>query len=190
MEIKFLNVSYKDEINQKVILKNLSFKIGSNTIVGFIGPDGSGKSSLFEYINNLTLPDEGYIFFNDKPLHPKSYLKYKNKLGMVYQEPDKHFMGKTIDEVFTLRLLNYRGNKTKRIHDSLKMVGLDYHKLSPFISKLSLSEKRKLSLALVLASNPDIILLDEALLDIDKTGKEVIPFIFKRQKICFIILIF
>ncbi len=190
MEIKFDNVSYiennKTGLKRK-ILNDLTFTIKDNTVAGFIGPAGSGKTTILELINALLFPSSGVITIGENETGKKENLnEIRFNVGLVYQDPERQFFCETVKEELAFALQNFNfqvENKEKRISDSLKMVGLDdtYLNRSPF--ELSKGEQRKVALAVVLAFNPEVIILDEPMMDLDSASKKHLLKLIKMMKL-------
>ena len=179
MEIKFEKVSYTGE---DASLKNVSFLLKDNTISAFIGKSGSGKSIILELINLLKFPDSGNIKLGNHTISSKKDLKkYKylrNDMGIVFQNASDMFFMNTVREEMEFALINYNYNKNdkdKRINEAFKLVGLDNSILNSSPFELSFGEQRKLALAIVIAFEPEVVLLDEPTLGLDsKSRREII----------------
>ena len=163
MEIKNLNFSYeKIGFKKTSILKNINIKFETNSINAIIG---NGSTTLLNLIcNNLDNKDS---IINNKTI------------GLANELPEEYFItNKVFDEVKSYSLINSKKLCTnKKINDSLKMVGLSnfQHRI---INSLSYSEKKKLSLACLLVTNPQIIVFDNPDIGLDnKDIKELIKLI-------------
>lgn len=187
MEIEFDHVTYilrkKTPLEYK-LLDDVSFKIESNSIVGFLGKSGEGKSAIPKLISLLIKPNKGKIKVYNQDLNKikkKDINKFRSSIGYVFENPSDMFLtNNVLDEIsFAMKYFKYKPkDKKKRIKDSLKIVGLTEEYLSKSLDELSLNEKRKVSLASVLVYNPKIILLDEPTLAISmKDKKELIRII-------------
>lgn len=160
MGVMLDNISYYDEV------KNVSLEIEEKKIYGVIGSSLSGKSLLAELISGGVAPSSGDLFLD-------------SKVGMVYQNINDQFFYDNIKEEFIFNLkINGINNIVKKISGSLKMVGFNSNILNKSIYELSLSEQKRISLALVLACNPDVIILDDLFFGLDgKTRDSVIRII-------------
>ena len=160
MELILDNVSYNDEI------RNVSFKFESKKIYGIIGSSGSGKSCLADLINCGIVPSGGDIYFD-------------GKIGMVYQNIFDQFFYENIKDEFIFNLkINGIYNIVKKMNDAVRMVGFNSSILNKSIYELSSSEQKRISLALVLACNPDVIILDDLFFGLDgKTHDNIIRII-------------
>lgn len=192
MEIRFENVSYsylEGTPLQVDALKNINTTILPNQINAIIGPSGSGKSTMIELINGLKLPTKGIVYVGKHKLRNNIRIINANKLrfdiGVVFQNPEDQFFQKTVKKEieFGMKYFGYKVDKIEeRINNALKMVGLDdtYLNRDPF--SLSGGEKRKVTIASVLAFNPEVIILDEPTNALDSTSKESLIKLIKLLK--------
>ena len=175
MEIKFDKVSYE---SSHASLKNVSFTINDNSISAFVGKSGSGKSIILELINMLKFPTSGIIKIGNHTISSKKDLKklsyLRNDMGILFaQASDNFFMDTVRTEMeYALNNFNYsKSEKDKRIKEAFDMVGLDLQilDLNPF--NLSFGEQRKLAIAIIIAFEPELILLDEPTIGLDSKAR-------------------
>jgi len=195
MELKINNLTYEKE-NIKII-DNFNYTFKQSTVTSIIGASGSGKSTLFDLINYLNVPTKGSISFSSfkitKDVDIKNINDLRKTVGLLFQEKEESFFQDTVykEISFALNNFNYKKeNIKKRVSDSLKIVGLDdsYLDKNPF--NLSYGEKTKIALAILLAPNPKIILLDEPTIGLDcKSKNMLIKIIEKLKKLNKIIII-
>ena len=150
------NVSYN--VKKQPILKNLqyTFKKGKRTVI--LGENGCGKTTLLNLLAKLLIPSEGFIKQNiDNKLKQKKRgdSKWFKKVGVIYQNPDYQLFMPTVKKelYFASKNDNYAEEIARRF-ELLEL--LDKHPQS-----LSEGQKRRLSIACILASQPDVVLLDE-----------------------------
>ena len=166
LEFKNISLSY----GNRIILDNINFKINEGQIFGMLGPNGVGKSSIFNLITGLISPKYGQILINghDATKFP-IYLRTKQfKVGYVpqyggyFNDLSLHDNLKAISEI----IIKDRNLRSQRINyviskfelDSLKDIKAKY---------LSGGQKRKLVIALALISEPKVLLLDEPFAALD-----------------------
>lgn len=172
MEIKFNKVTY--EKNKTIILNNLNLIFKENKITSVVGPNGSGKSTLLKLLIKQIKPTNGEISYNPKLI--------KNNIGIITQHYE--FTLSTVEEelVDALSKNKYKTkNPEKRIKDSLILVGLSQKYLSKNPHQLSKSEKTKLTIAKALIYNPNLIIIDEILLD--NYNKQELIKLFRLMKL-------
>ena len=168
MAIVFDDVTYLDEI------KKASFNIDNSKITGIVGTSNSGKSILIDLMSGFLTCEEGTIYGD----------WLENEIGVLYQNIEDQFFFNTIGEEF-YSALKIKGihNIDKKIISSLKMFGFNEKILHKSIYDLSLSEQKKIALALVLALNPKILLLDEPTFGLDNKDKERFIKLVRMMKI-------
>ena len=200
MSIKVNNVSYlynKKENLDKAALKEITLTIKDKDFVTIVGKTGSGKSTLVQTFNALILPTFGYneieefYITEDKKLKKellknkdktirkenKRYSKLKKKVGMVFQFPEYQLFSETVlkDVMFGPKNFGFSEEEAKeRAIKALQDVGIpeSYFDKSPF--ELSGGEKRRVAIAGIIASEPDILILDEPTAGLDPKGKKEI----------------
>lgn len=205
MQIIVNNVSYTYNVNKLdkfEALKDISLSIEKGDFVALVGKTGSGKSTLIQTFNGLLEPTNGYtkvdefivtsdkkikkkIFTEDesiKKANKKSFLLRK-KVGMVFQFPEYQLFEQTVLKDVMFGPLNFKVApdiaKQKAI-EALNNVNINetYFERSPF--ELSGGEKRRVAIAGVLASDPDILVLDEPTAGLDPNGKIEIMNLVKK----------
>lgn len=176
MEIKFTNVVYKD------VLKDISFKI-TDGIVGFISSNEDEMTTIMELICTLKFANRGWVEFNNHIVSNKfkGFFEIKKKFGYVPKNPRDYFFHKTVFEELSFSLEN-NDDIEKRIGDSLKLVGLNDSYLDRNPNNLSLGEQKKLSLAIALSKNPEILILDEPLENMDSKFRTYLIKLLKLMK--------
>lgn len=181
MEIEFVNVTYSLRRNtplQKTVIDNMSFKLNSGVIYGFLGNSGSGKTLIAELINALCKPDSGDILIEGKKINDKKFKdinKIKSLIGYVYKNPREMFLTNNVKKEleFGIKYYNYKTEQTlKRIRDALTLVGLSENDLNKSIDSLSLIDQKKLALASVLVYNPKVLILDEPTIALSEHDKK------------------
>ena len=206
MQIEVNNVTYtynKKRFDEFEALKGISLKIDKGEFVALVGKTGSGKSTLIQTFNGLILPTSGYVKVNDfivtgdkklkrqllkkeskevQILNKKKAYLLRKKVGMVFQFPEYQLFADTILKDVMFGPLNFKVEenlaKEKSIN-ALKSVGIDesYFERNPF--ELSGGEKRRVAIAGILASEPDILILDEPTAGLDPNGKKEIMNLIK-----------
>jgi len=158
--VRNLKFSYPDGHEA---IKDISFTIHHGESVGIIGANGSGKSTLLMLMMGVLFPDKGEVIAGDIPVTKKTLAMIRQRLGLVFQEPDDQlFMTTVFDDVaFGPRNYNLDENEVKaRVEEALQMVGIPHLKdRAPF--RLSGGEKRSAAIACVLSMKPDVLIMDE-----------------------------
>lgn len=182
--VEFKKVSFK--YDDKLVLKNVSFKIEKNTITTFVGEYGVGKSTIFNLLLRLYKIDEGKIFVDGIDIYEYSKDKYNSLISVVNQ--------KTFVFNFSIKdnLSLIDSNKERQI-EVCKKVGIHNYIMSlkngyntilkEDAANLSGGQKQLLSLARVLLLNPKIILFDEVTSSLDpKTAHKIYDVINELKK--------
>ncbi len=162
LEVRNLN----KKIDNKEILKNISFSLNKGEIVFLAGLNGSGKSMLLKTIKGLEKESGGEILINGEKAKAKERMK---KIALVFQDSSLELVRDSVKEDIAFGLENMRLEKEeiiRKVNETLRTFGLEKIKdENPRV--LSGGEKRKVAIASVLAMGPDIILLDEPLSSLD-----------------------
>lgn len=168
--IQFKNVclSYDESVN---VLDNVSFSIEKGEKVALIGENGSGKSSIGKLILSLIKANSGEIFVFDKNINILQK-EDKQKIGMVFQNPDNQFIGNTVadDVAFGLENRNIPSKDMDKIIDEkLNEVDMiDYKNYQP--AYLSGGQKQRVAIASNIALDLAIMVFDEATSMLDPKG--------------------
>jgi energy-coupling factor transport system ATP-binding protein len=181
--IRFENACFAYE-EENWAVENLNFSIEKGEFVALIGSNGSGKSTIARLTDGLFLHQKGKVSVDN--LDSKKFSsKLKEKVGLVFQNPDDQFVGTTIEEDIAFGLENMqipRAEAKKRIKEMANILKIEqYLHSSP--SMLSGGEKQKAAIAAVLVMRPEYLVLDEitALLD-PVARKEILSFVYSFSK--------
>lgn len=159
LKVENVYFKYPDGVE---VLKNISLTASRGEVVAIIGPNGSGKTTLLMIAAGLLEPSKGLVLLNDKPLK-KQLPEARRRIGLVFQDPDDQLFNPTVyDEIaFTLRqLLPTEKDVDIRVNEVAEKFKLG-NILDKPPYKLSIGEKRRVTLASILAYNPEVLLLDE-----------------------------
>ncbi len=183
IELKNITFSY-DKINP--VIEDVSFSIEKGTYTVILGHNGSGKSTLAKLITGLLLKDKGSVVVDGIELDEKNVYQIREKIGIVFQNPDNQFIGATVKDDIAFGLENHcvaHELMEDIIQEYAKKVGMnDYLDKEP--SFLSGGQKQRVAIAGVLAMAPDIIIFDEATSMLDPKGKtEIKDLILKMNQI-------
>ncbi len=204
--IETRNLTYiydKKDPNGFDALHNINIQIEKGDFVAIVGKTGSGKSTLVQTFNALLLPTSGetrvenFIITGDKkrlkkelkelPIEVqkdnKKLSKLRKKVGMVFQFPEYQLFAENVlkDVMFGPKNFGLSEEEAKKKSiEALKSVGLNekYFQKSPF--ELSGGEKRRVAIAGILASEPEVLILDEPTAGLDPIGKREIMELIKK----------
>lgn len=161
------------------VLKGASFFVNRGEVIAIIGSNGSGKTTLLMVAAGLLNPSKGVVLLDDKPL--KNQLpEARRRIGLVFQDPDDQLFNSTVyDEIaFTLRQILPAEEVDKKVVEVAERFKLN-NLLNKPPYKLSIGEKRMVTLASILAYNPEVLLLDEptanlSIKSVEEVGKVVV----------------
>ena len=171
LETKEVSYKYPDGTPA---LKDVNFHASKGEIVALLGPNGAGKSTLFLHFNGILRPSSGTIMVEDAPLNydKKAIMKVRQKVGIVFQNPDDQLFAPTVAEDVAFGPLNIgleQDEVEKRVTESLERVGMaGFEKKPPH--HLSGGQKKRVAIAGILAMRPGIMVLDEPTSGLDPKG--------------------
>ena len=173
IEVKNLKFAYS---SKETVINGLNFSVEAGKYVSILGHNGSGKSTLAKLLMGLLIPGNGEIFVDGVLLGESTVDEIRQKMALVFQNPDNQFIASTVEDDVAFGLENRRVPQ-KEMHDIifkyLKLVGMEeFYDKEP--SNLSGGQKQRVAIAGALALNPEILILDEATSMLDPKGKREI----------------
>ena len=173
IEVKNLDFSYDEQTHA---VKNVSFSIEKGSYTTIIGHNGSGKSTIAKLMIGLLEKNSGEIIVDGLPLTLENLQEIRNKVGIVFQNPDNQFIGSTVRDDITFGLENHCVEPEKMdeiINEFAKKVNMvEFLDSEP--TKLSGGQKQRVAIAGVLAMAPEIMIFDESTSMLDPQGKNEI----------------
>lgn len=172
IDVKHLTFKYTDQQDYNT-LDDLSFHVKQGEWLSIIGHNGSGKSTTVRLIDGLLAAESGQIFVEGELLTEENVWNIRQKIGMVFQNPDNQFVGATVEDDVAFGLEN-KGipleEMKARVKEALKLVGMSaFANREP--SRLSGGQKQRVAIAGAIAMRPNIIILDEATSMLDPEGR-------------------
>lgn len=190
MGINFSKVNYtyapqKKKVKNKYILEDINLTISEkNEFITIVGHTGSGKSTLVQMMNALLVPTTGSVtvFENEITYKKQKNLKRLRKnVGLVFQFPEYQLFEETVLKDVCFGPKNYKlENPVAKAKEALSSVKIyeDKYEKSPF--RLSGGEKRKVAIAGILASEPNVLILDEPTVGLDPQTKKELLLLLKE----------
>ena len=182
IELRHVSKSFLGE----KVLNDINLSLPQYGIVVIYGPSGCGKSTLLNVISSLYECDEGDISFNGRyygAMNEEEKDQLRNsKIGFVFQdyklfefESVKNNLQLTID----IKCSDKKSEKERRIHDLLKIVGLN-SKTNELVSNLSGGEKQRIAIARAICNSPSVLLADEPTGNLDMQNSEIVMSVLER----------
>ena len=181
LEVKNVSFEYNEDLQA---LKDVSLSVEKGEFVCILGHNGSGKSTLAKLIMGLRAVTSGEIYVDGTLLNIDTVDDVRQKLGIVFQNPDNQFVGITVKDDIAFGLENRnisRDEMLGKIDYYSKLIGVD-HLLSRDPSSLSGGEKQRVAIASVLACEPEIIIFDESTSMLDPKNAEELLSVIKTLK--------
>ena len=172
--IEFQNVSFAYE-KDRLVLRDLSFRIEDGEAVGLIGANGAGKSTVMKLLLGL-LQGEGKILVDGVEVRRDTLGEIRRKLGFVLQNSDNQMFMPTVYEDMIFAPLNYmlsREEADARVDAVLARLHLEDLK-HRYNHKISGGEKRMAAIATILAMEPEAILMDEPSSALDPYNRRLV----------------
>ncbi|RZV11778.1 cobalt/nickel transport system ATP-binding protein [Natrinema hispanicum] len=153
------------------ILEGVNFEAHTGEVTVIFGRNGAGKSTLLRHFNGLFEPDSGTVFVGDEPVEydDDSLADLRMRVGLVFQNPDDQIVAPTVEQDVEFGPRNAGIDDPDRIERVLSEFDLD-ERTDRLCNTLSGGEKKRVSLAGVLAMEPEYVLLDEPTAGLDGDG--------------------
>ncbi len=179
IRVKDLSYAYDDTL---MAIDKVSFKIEKGSYTTIIGHNGSGKSTIAKLLIGLLSPKSGEVVIDDLKLNEENVYKIRNKIGIVFQNPDNQFIGSTVRDDIAFGLENHQVPQEKM--DDIINEFSGRVKMSEYLNseptRLSGGQKQRVAIAGVLAMSPDVIIFDEATSMLDPQGKDEIKRVINK----------
>jgi cobalt/nickel transport system ATP-binding protein len=166
-------------------IENINFSVEKGKSIAILGPNGAGKSTLLHHFNGLLMPTSGKVFILGKEVKKQNVDEIRQKVGLVFQDPDDQLFARTVALDVAFGPTNLKLPK-QEIEDRVNWA-LEVTELKGLENKepqnLSGGQKRRASIAGVLAMKPEIIILDEPMSNLDpKTSSKVLNLLMQLNR--------
>ena len=186
----------RKRFNDRNVLNGVNMSVGKGEAVALIGPSGSGKTTLIRTINGFVILDSGKVIVNGEEInywHKESLRKTRKKIGMIYQlfnlvertSAMENVMGGALGKLDSgVNLISstiglFRKKEREKVMELLKFVGIE-DKAFERVDRLSGGQKQRVAIARALMQDPEILLADEPIANLDpKTSRKILELIIK-----------
>ena len=155
-------------------LKDVSLTAGKGEFIAIVGANGSGKTTLAKHLNGLLRPSAGAVTVGGLNTAEVSVATLARRVGYVFQNPDHQLFCTTVEEEVLFGLVNMghpREAALEKARAAMELLGITPIKDKPPFT-LSLGDRRKVTIASVLAADPEIIVLDEPTIGLDHSDSK------------------
>ena len=163
-------------------MENINFQLKKGESVGLVGANGVGKSTLLRILVGLNTGFQGDVMVNNIPLEKKNLNTIRKNVGYVFQDADSQLFMSTVFDDVAFAPRNYgmsEAEVNEKTMEALKVVHIEQLK-DKQIYKLSGGEKKLASIATILSTEPDVILMDEPSVALDPKNRRNLINILNR----------
>lgn len=168
--------------SKRKVLENINFRLKKGESVGLVGANGVGKSTLLRILVGLNTGFQGDVMVNNIPLEKKNLKTIRKNVGYVFQDADSQLFMSTVFDDVAFAPRNYgmsEAEVNEKTMEALKVVHIEQLK-DKQIYKLSGGEKKLASIATILSTEPDVILMDEPSVALDPKNRRNLINILNR----------
>ena len=168
--------------SKRKVLENINFQLKKGESVGLVGANGVGKSTLLRILVGLNTGFQGDVMVNNIPLEKKNLKTIRKNIGYVFQDADSQLFMSTVFDDVAFASRNYgmsEAEVNEKTMEALKVVHIEQLK-DKQIYKLSGGEKKLASIATILSTEPDVILMDEPSVALDPKNRRNLINILNR----------
>ncbi len=171
LQTKDLSFTYPDGTEA---LKKVNITIKKGGRIAIMGPNGAGKSTLFSHFNGLSEPTSGHVEIDGEKIifERDELLKVRQKVGIVFQDPNDQLFAPTVKEDVAFGPMNLGldyDEVNSRITEALELVGMSgFEDKTPH--HLSGGQQKRVAIAGIVAMKPEIMILDEPTAGLDPEG--------------------
>ena len=179
LQVRDLRFSYD---GKGQALGGVSLDIRAGERIAVLGPNGAGKSTFFLCLNGVLTPGSGEILLDGKPVGKKERKRLCERVGIVFQNADDQIIASTVAAEVSFGPMNLRLPKdevVRRVDHALGYMDLQAFRARP-PHELSGGEKKRVTIADILAMQSEIILFDEPAASLDPAGEERLEAVLAR----------
>ncbi|SHI75936.1 energy-coupling factor ABC transporter ATP-binding protein [Parasporobacterium paucivorans] len=179
LRIRDMEYSYG---NGEMALKQVSLDIYKGEKIAVIGSNGAGKSTFFLTTNGVLSPQRGEIIYNGQEINKKNIKELRKNIGIVFQDADNQIIASTVLAEVGFGPMNLKLHKDEvmdRVDEALSYMNLSSFKARP-PHYLSGGEKKRVTIADIIAMKPEIIIFDEPLASLDPYNADMLEEILEK----------
>ena len=184
IEVKDLEYTYG---NGKTALNKINVNFYKGERVCVIGSNGAGKSTFFLNLNGVLKAKNGKILYNGQVIEKKNLNELRKNVGIVFQDADSQIIASTVMAEVSFGPMNLKLPK-EEVKSRVEMA-LNYMNISDFKDRpphyLSGGEKKRVSIADIIAMKPEVIIFDEPTASLDPINSAVLEEVFSKGNIIF-----
>ena len=173
IEMKKVSFSYNED---GLTLSDINIEIFKGDKIAVLGANGSGKSTFFMNLAGVLFPHTGEIMLNGDKITKKTISKLREKIGIVFQEPDYQIIASTVWSEVSFGPMNLNLSKdevSSRVSEALEYMNLTQYAQRP-PHYLSGGEKKRVTIADIIAMKSEIIIFDEPTSSLDPVNSEML----------------
>lgn len=182
MIVNAQNIYFNYEESNTNVLNNFALTIKQGEFVTLLGKNGSGKTTFIRHLNVLLKLQQGSLFVCNLNVNKKEHTPIiRQKVGMVFQNPDNQFVSSIVEEDISFTLENYsvpQEKITELVIDALKKVSMQGFEKEN-IQNLSGGQKQRIAIAGVLVAHPKLLIFDESTSMLDDEGRKEVLHVMK-----------
>ncbi len=172
--LKTQDITFSYEEDAPKVLQGVTTTVTKGELVAVLGANGCGKSTLAKHFNAILLPTTGKVYVETMDTaDEEQLLNIRQKVGMVFQNPDNQIVATVVEEdvAFALENLGVPPEEMRaRVDEAMQLAGIYKHRAKG-PHKLSGGQKQRVAIAGVIAMRPDCLVLDEATAMLDPRGR-------------------
>ena len=180
LQVRDLQYAYSDE---KMALKGVDLDIRQGERIAVMGSNGAGKSTFFLNINGVLQSEHGEIFYRGQKMTKKTMNDLRKNVGIVFQDADSQIIASTVQSEVSFGPMNLklsRNDVRDRVDEALSYMNLtDFRNRPPHY--LSGGEKKRVSIADIIAMHPEIIIFDEPTAALDPVNADMLEEVLEKM---------
>ena len=181
LEVKNLHFAYDEH---HTVLDGISLSVFAGERIAILGSNGAGKSTFFLNLNGVLTPAEGEISYRGTKITRKTLKKLRQHIGIVFQDADNQIIASSVLAEVSFGPMNLklpRSEVEERVNTALNYMNISQFKDRP-PHYLSGGEKKRVSIADIIAMKSEIIIFDEPTASLDQENKEIILNLLQKLK--------